>query len=110
MVVHKPPYTSESLHTGSIPLQLDYESLGVRVVLNGHSHDYEYIYKNNTAYLINGLGGASKRCPVAPFVTGTLSTYCEKNGYTICSATDTTLTFRTYNTDGDIIDYRVITI
>lgn len=110
MVVHKPPYTNEVLHDGSIPLRLDYESLGVRVVLNGHSHDYEYIYLNNTAYMIQGLGGANKRCAVAPYVTGTQTTYCVKNGYTICQATQSSLTFTTYNVDGQIIDYKVITV
>jgi hypothetical protein len=109
LVVHRTPYTSENTHReGSLPLRLDYESLGVKVVLSGNSHIYEYIYTGNTSYIVQGLGGAVKRYTTEPLVGGTQVTYYEKNAYTICYATETSLRFVTYSIDNDIIDDKTI--
>lgn len=109
LVVHKPPYTSETLHReGSTPLRLDYSALGVQVLLSGHSHDFEHIYYNSITYIVQGLGGAGNRCPVEPYMIGTEIAYCEKNGYTICTATESSLRFVTYSVDNDIIYDRTI--
>lgn len=110
LVVHKPPYTSESAHRlGVTQLRMNYKTLNIDVVLSAHSHDYEYIYNEPTHYFVQGLGGATKRCAVDPRTPGAVTDYCAQNGYTILEASSTQLVFKSYNTSGTIIDTRTIT-
>jgi hypothetical protein len=110
LVVHKPPYSSESAHRlGSEQLRFNYNALGVDIVLSAHSHDYEYIYNAPTHYFVQGLGGATKRCAIDPRTPGAVTDYCAQNGYTMVEATSTQIVFKTYNTSGTLIDTRTIT-
>jgi predicted phosphodiesterase len=105
VLVHKPPYTNEYTHKpGAGPLRLDYKAEGVDIVMSAHSHLYEKININNIFYLIQGLGGAEKRCGSTPYLNGTNLNYCLKNAYTILNVSNNNLEFITKNIDGEIID------
>jgi predicted phosphodiesterase len=110
LVVHKPPYTNAPNHTGIPQLQLDWKSYGIDVVLSGHAHNYEYIKTNGVSYIVQGLGGSEIRCATQPYVVpNTYKTYCDTNGYTLCEATSTSLVFKTYNVNDEIVDTRIFT-
>jgi len=103
VVVHKPPYTSETVHRlGAIPMRLDYASLGVHAVISAHSHNYEYIVNDSVPYFVQGLGGATKRCAIDPRVSGAVFDFCDQWAYTMVTVTDDLLLFKTYDIDGDV--------
>ena len=67
---HHPPYTCGG-HLGSatvrktwVPL---FERYGVRLVLNGHDHNYQRFERNGVTYVVHGGGGAGlyklRACP-----------------------------------------------
>lgn len=110
VVVHKPPYTNESLHQpGESYLRLDYKGLGVHAVLSGHSHIYERFLIDGVTYIVQGLGGAGKRCDGAIVTPPEVPAYCAKNGYTICTVDGKRLKFDTYNVDKTLLDSFTIT-
>lgn len=58
LVFHHPPYTSGSAYTpGKTQLRWDYKSLGIDLVLNGHSHNYERLVVAGLPYIVCGSGG-----------------------------------------------------
>jgi hypothetical protein len=78
--------------------------------LSGHAHNYEYIKSNGVSYIVQGLGGSEIRCAIQPYVVpNTYKTYCDTNGYTLCEATSTSLVFKTYNVNDEIVDTRIFT-
>jgi 3',5'-cyclic AMP phosphodiesterase CpdA len=62
-VFHQPPYTS-GLHTDLIAAQREWVPLfrqyEVKLVLNGHNHDYEHLKVGGIDYVISGGGGQSR--------------------------------------------------
>ena len=109
LVVHKPPFTNSANHRpGAIPLRLDYKALGIDVVLSAHGHNYEYFSINDTSYFVQGLGGAEIVCATEPTLPGTVTTYCGDYAYTIVDATlgetSRSISFLTYNLDGQLVD------
>jgi hypothetical protein len=106
---HMPPYTNDEFHKpGVSPMRLDYDALGVDLVMGGHAHNYEFIISGNTKYMVNGLGGSNLRRTTTPYVTGTQFSYSGstadmKYGYTIATATDTYIIFDTYDIDDVLI-------
>ena len=55
---HHPPYSSGIL--GSNPdLQWPFDEWGIDLVLTGHNHVYERIVRDQTPFIVNGVGGRS---------------------------------------------------
>jgi predicted phosphodiesterase len=106
ILVHRPPYTNSSHAPGSIPLRLDYASLGIDAVISAHDHVYEYIEKDGVPYFVQGLGGANIYNLNAPYIDGTIFAYNDKYAYTMLTATTTRLKFDTYSVDDDLVDSR----
>jgi 3',5'-cyclic AMP phosphodiesterase CpdA len=67
---HHPPYTcgghlgSRTVQRAWVPL---FERYGVRLVLNGHDHNYQRFTRRGVTYVVHGGGGAGlyalRRCP-----------------------------------------------
>ena len=70
VVFHHPPWTCGG-HLGSAAVQRAwvplFERYGVRLVLNGHDHNYQRFVRRGVTYVVNGGGGARlyalRRCP-----------------------------------------------
>ena len=70
VVFHHPPYTcgghlgSRTVQRAWVPL---FERYGVRLVLNGHDHNYQRFQRKGVTYVIHGGGGAGlyalRACP-----------------------------------------------
>jgi 3',5'-cyclic AMP phosphodiesterase CpdA len=70
VVFHHPAYTCGE-HRGSVTVQRAwvplFERYGVRLVLNGHDHNYQRFKRKGVTYVVHGGGGAGlyelSRCP-----------------------------------------------
>ncbi len=56
---HHAPYSSSSVHGSDPTLQWPFALWGIDVVIAGHDHTYERIFKDDVVYFVNGLGGQS---------------------------------------------------
>lgn len=56
---HHPPYSSSSVHGSEVIMQWPFKEWGATIVLAGHDHTYERLYKDGFTYVVNGLGGKS---------------------------------------------------
>jgi predicted phosphodiesterase len=62
-ILHHSPYTSAANYRpGKTLWRIPYESLGLDLLLSGHSHNYERLTVGKVAHIVAGVGGAS---PVA---------------------------------------------
>lgn len=102
---HRPPYTSDSTHyPGSTAMRWPFKQCGADIVLSGHGHVYERIYKSGLTYVVCGLGGAAKRDFSSYPVSGSQFQYNSDYGLLRVTASDTRMQFVMYNTVGDRID------
>ena len=64
---HHPPYSSGSLHGGSVTVQENlvplFEKYGVDLVFSGHEHNYERIEVGDPVYIVTGGGGGNSVYP-----------------------------------------------
>ncbi len=103
--LHMPPYSNDLYHSpGILEMRLDYDLLGVDVVLGGHAHNFEYFISGNTKYMVNGIGGANFRPTTEPYLEQTIFSYSGNTdnmnyGYTIAIATEEYVIFDTYTID-----------
>jgi len=107
---HHPPY-------GSGPrlakMRWPFEAWGADVVLSGHAHHYERLFKDDNKdgvimpYFISGLGGASKGSFTSN-APGSQARYNADYGAMFITATATTLSFEFRNISDELIDsYRM---
>ena len=73
------------------------------MVLTGHDHDYERVVLNGFPYIVNGLGGASRRTFGKP-IQGSQVRYSDNYGAMLVTATATTITYQFVAIDGQVID------
>jgi fibronectin type 3 domain-containing protein len=105
---HHSPYSSGE--EGSVSyMQWPFQQWGASVVLAGHNHDYERIFRNNITYIVNGAGGAG----LLPFhgapVFGTQSQYVGDYGAMLVDATAGQMTFQFITRTGVVIDSYTMT-
>jgi MYXO-CTERM domain-containing protein len=101
---HHPPYSSG--HHGTSDgehMQWPWAEWGIDLVLSGHDHDYERIYRDDVTIVVNGLGGLDRR-DFECRVEGSQVQFNEAHGAMRIHATDGTLTVRFLTVDGDEID------
>ena len=106
VVIHKAPYSSDASHGNFGPSQWPYAAWGADVVIAGHAHTYERIERDGIVYFVNGIGGAAKYAKGST-VTGSKFFWGSANagwGAQKVVATDTTLDFQFYTTDGTLRD------
>jgi hypothetical protein len=63
VVMHHPPYSSDSHHGSDQEMQWPFAELGIDAVFTSHAHLYEKLEYDGIPYFINGLGGRWKALP-----------------------------------------------
>ena len=58
VLFHHPPYSSGK-HGSTKRYQWNFGALGVDLVISGHDHTYERIYRAGTKFIVDGTGGAN---------------------------------------------------
>ena len=102
---HHSPYSSQKQATWS---DWPYATFGAEVVLSGHSHTYERIFRNGIFYIVNGLGGKSIY-PCGSLVEGSQGCYDENYGAQLVTVVDeATLLFEFYTIDGTLVDSYIL--
>lgn len=62
VVLHHPPYTDDSAYRPGYPrLRWPFRAWGATIVLAGHAHSYQRIWKDDTYYINAGTAGATLR-------------------------------------------------
>lgn len=91
-VCHRPPYTNDELHRPgffgyagpfwqNIKSRLNFASLGIDLVLNGHGQQYSVFQKDGVYFVQNGVGGANRRNGIEPYLPETVTVINQKTGY-----------------------------
>jgi hypothetical protein len=99
---HHPPFSSGD-HGSSEWMQWPFQALGADIVLSGHDHSYERLNIDGFAYMVNGLGGASRYDFKTP-LAGSLVRYNDTYGAMLVEATRTSITYRFIAIDGTDVD------
>jgi len=100
--LHHPPYSSGSVGSATA-LQWPYAAWGADVVLAGHSHTYERIFKNGIVYFVNGLGGDSIQS-FSSAISGSQIRYNGDYGAMLVVVDNSQMTFQFINRAGAVID------
>jgi len=109
VVFHQPPwregwegYPGEiNVRTHLVPL---FETYGVDMVFNGHTHDYERGFLNGVYYIITGGGGAPLESGDQAYDYEHVNVYIKQHHFTYIQTDGKTLTLRAINKDGETID------
>jgi hypothetical protein len=99
---HHSPYSSGQ-HGSSDIMKWDFAQWGADAVMSGHDHTYERLEADGLTYFVNGLGGRSIYNFGSP-LPETQFRYNGDFGAMLVEATESTLTAKFYNTNGDLID------
>lgn len=106
VVMHHPPYTSETLyHPGYSVLRWPWREWGTDLLITGHSHAYERIIMPDGCTMVTiGLGGHSKRAFNSTAIEGSQVRYSDKYGFLYGEVSDSTFTCQFIDVDGGIQD------
>lgn len=110
VVVHFPPYTSDSLHyPGRTDLRWLCDLEGVSAILSGHGHNAELVeIEGKAPVFISGNGGKDLRGFNDPVVEGSVFRYNADYGALRVDADFDNATFRFYNRAGDVLHTKVL--
>jgi hypothetical protein len=92
--LHHAPYSSGSKHGSNPKLQWLYAAWGADVVIAGHDHLYERIFRDGIVYFVNGLGGHPTKYPFGKPVLGSQKRYNADHGAMLVVASETQIIFR----------------
>lgn len=109
VVFHQPPWSEGwegypgeiNVRTHLVPL---FETYGVDMVFNGHTHDYERGFLNGVYYIITGGGGAPLESGGQAYDYPHVNVYIKQHHFTYIQTDGKTLTLRAINKDGETID------
>jgi len=109
VVFHQPPWSEGwegypgeiNVRTHLVPL---FETYGVDMVFNGHTHDYERGFLNGVYYIITGGGGAPLESGDQAYDYEHVNVYIKQHHFTYIQTDGKTLTLRAINKDGETID------
>ena len=112
VLVHHPPYSSGQ-HGNTASTQLPYWAWGAHVVISGHDHNYERIFKRQGTcpafpYIVNGLGGVGIRA-ISRTEPGSVFKYTQKYGAQLVTATPTQIKLEFITTDNVVQDSLILT-
>lgn len=103
VVDHHPPYSSDRDHGSTPALQWPYAQWGADAVLSGHAHVYERIQRDGTTYVVNGLGGATRKSFATP-VSGSVKRYNANWGALKVTVEGDSLRCEFRSIDGKLVD------
>ncbi len=109
VVFHHPPYSSAEKGNQGF-MDLNYAGWGADVVLTGHAHSYERILRNGIVYFVNGLGGRSLDGWANCCVSGSQVRYNSNFGAMRVTGDASSLLFRFYNRNNNLIDSYTVTV
>jgi hypothetical protein len=112
IICHHPPYTSGQ-HGNTAKMQLPYFEWGAHLVLSGHDHNYERIFKQagncpTFPYIVDGAGGARIRS-IRRQEQGSQLRYSSKHGALLIRATPAQLQTQFISVDHAIQDTMTLT-
>lgn len=112
VICHHPPFTSGE-HGNTRNMQLPYFQWGAHLVISGHDHNYERLFKQvdncpTFPYVINGLGGSSIRA-IPKQEQGSQFKYNAKYGASLMRATRTQLLIQFISVDNVVQDTLTLT-
>ena len=99
---HHPPYSS-GMHGDVDWMQWPFAEWGADVVLSGHDHTYERIFRDGIIYFVNGLGGKSKYSFFG-VVEGSQTRYNQDYGAMLVYASENAIRFQFINRLNEVID------
>ncbi|OGO64683.1 MAG: alkaline phosphatase [Chloroflexi bacterium RBG_19FT_COMBO_55_16] len=99
---HHPPYSSGA-HGNTDRMQWPFKQWGAELVLSGHDHTYERIFRDGLVYVVNGLGGSS-RYVFKTIVEGSQVRYNDDYGAMLVEASAQQLSFQFINRANEVID------
>lgn len=105
---HHPPWSSGDHGTDGEHMQWPWAEWGFQLVMAGHDHDYERLWRDDVTSLVIGLGGVDIRgfgCPVA----GSQVRYDDDYGALLVEATDSALEVSFHSVGGVEVDRFTIT-
>ncbi len=102
--MHHPPFSSGT-HGSIERMQWPYAEWGADVVISGHDHTYERIFRDGITYFVNGLGGKSKY-PFFSSVDGSQVRYNQDYGAMLVEASEIKIRFQFINRHGELIDVK----
>ncbi len=101
VVAHDAPYASNG---STSAMRWPYESWGADIVLSGDAHLYERLEVNGFPYIINGLGGSSRKALPDPLSPDSQVIYRDQFGAMIAEACTSGVTFEFYSVDNVMRD------
>ena len=99
---HHSPYSS-GWHGNIDRMQWPFKQWGADLVLSGHDHTYERIFRDGLVYVVNGLGGSSRYVFKTP-IEGSQVRYNDDYGAMLVEASELQLSFQFINRSAEIID------
>lgn len=100
---HHAAYSSSSSHGSTAGMQWPFADWGADVVMGGHDHTYERIFRDGIVYYVNGLGGRSIYSFGTP-VAGSQVRYNGDYGAMRIDANATSMTIEFITRTGILID------
>jgi hypothetical protein len=99
---HHSPYSS-GWHGNIDRMQWPFKQWGADLVLSGHDHTYERIFRDGLVYVVNGLGGSSRYVFKTP-IEGSQVRYNGDYGAMVVEASELQLSFQFINRANQVID------
>jgi hypothetical protein len=103
VVLHHAPFSSGH-HGSSTWMRWPYRAWGADLVLAGHDHTYERLYRSGIPYIVNGLGGGARYAPGEETEFGSKTFYNENHGALRVEMDARSLRLQFLNRDEQLID------
>ena len=108
VILHHPPYSSDSVHGSMSHVQWPYAEWGADIIISGHSHTYERIEYDGIVYIVNGLGGNPKTYNFGLPLEGSVIRITDTWGAQRITATSTTLCLKFITIDNIVRDIVIL--
>jgi hypothetical protein len=100
---HHPFQTSNSSHGPATYMNWGFETLGADLVMSGHNHFMERLSYGGIPWIVQGAGGRSHYSISSPAANSQFRNTVDY-GFSIVTATETTLTHQFIKADGTVLD------
>ena len=103
---HHPPFSTAQHDAPATWMRWPFRTWGADLVVSGHQHCYERVWRGGLTYVVNGLGGHSwiydnMRCPP---VGGSQARFNSRHGAMLLRANNTALRGAFFDVEGRLVD------